>query len=107
MTAQDPAHRRKRPTCALHVPDTVELVLVPHDVPLGPLHPVAVAGSRGAAIHLPRNQAARRLREADESLGAAVIAHGAVGVADHTLRPAQAREEERRLAASRRPRMRV
>lgn len=45
--------------------------------------------------------AARKLREADPSLGAAVIAHGAAGVADHTLRAAQAREEERRLAATR------
>jgi hypothetical protein len=42
--------------------------------------------------------AARRLREADPSLGAAVLAHGAVGVADHTLRAARAREEERRVA---------
>ena len=48
--------------------------------------------------------AARRLRESNSSLGAAVIAHGAVGVADHTLRAAEAREEERRLAESRRPR---
>jgi uncharacterized membrane protein YgaE (UPF0421/DUF939 family) len=45
--------------------------------------------------------AARRLREADPSLGAAVMAHGAVGVAEHTLRAAEAREEERRLGASR------
>jgi hypothetical protein len=44
--------------------------------------------------------AARRLREVDPSLGAAVMAHGAVGVADHTLRAAEAREEERRLAES-------
>jgi hypothetical protein len=49
-------------------------------------------------------RAARQLREADGSLGAAVIAHGAVGVADHTLRAARAREEERRLAETRRPR---
>jgi uncharacterized membrane protein YgaE (UPF0421/DUF939 family) len=48
-------------------------------------------------------EAAQRLREADSSLGAAAIAHGVVGVADHTLRAAQAREEERRLAESRRP----
>jgi hypothetical protein len=27
-----------------------------------------------------------------------VLAHGAVGVADHTLRAARAREEERRVA---------
>jgi uncharacterized membrane protein YgaE (UPF0421/DUF939 family) len=45
--------------------------------------------------------AARALRDADISLGAAVVAHGVVGVADHTLRAAQAREEERRLAESR------
>jgi uncharacterized membrane protein YgaE (UPF0421/DUF939 family) len=49
-------------------------------------------------------RAAQALREADTSLGAAVIAHGVVGVADHTLRAAQAREEERRLAETRRPR---
>jgi hypothetical protein len=47
--------------------------------------------------------AARELREADSSLGAAVMAHGAVGVAEHTLRAARARDEERRLAASRKP----
>ncbi|HEU5244630.1 MAG TPA: sugar porter family MFS transporter [Gaiellaceae bacterium] len=46
--------------------------------------------------------AAGRLREADPSLGAAVMAHGAVGVADHTLRAAQAREAERRLAVTHR-----
>jgi len=45
--------------------------------------------------------AARKLRAADPSLGAAAIAHGAVGVADHTLRAAEAREEERRLAERR------
>jgi len=49
-------------------------------------------------------EAARRLREADSSLGAAVIAHGVVSVADHTLRAARAREEEWRLGATRRPR---
>lgn len=49
-------------------------------------------------------KAARALREADPSLGAAVTAHGIVGVAEHTLRAAQAREEERRLAESRKPR---
>jgi hypothetical protein len=38
------------------------------------------------------------LRETDPSLGAAVIAHGVVGVAEHTLRATRAREEERRLA---------
>jgi uncharacterized membrane protein YgaE (UPF0421/DUF939 family) len=45
--------------------------------------------------------AARELREADTSLGAAVMAHGAVGVAEHTLRAARAREEERRLGERR------
>lgn len=45
--------------------------------------------------------AARGLREADPSLGAAVMAHGAVGVAEHTLRAARAREEERRLGERR------
>lgn len=45
--------------------------------------------------------AARKLREADASLGAAVMAHGAVGVADHTLRAAHAREEERKLTETR------
>jgi Fusaric acid resistance protein-like len=49
-------------------------------------------------------RAARKLREADPSLGAAVLAHGTVGVAEHTLRAAQAREEERRLGESRRTR---
>jgi len=48
--------------------------------------------------------AARNLREADTSIGAGVIAHGVVGVADHTLRAARAREEERRLGAPRLPR---
>ncbi|HEY3551563.1 MAG TPA: FUSC family protein [Gaiellaceae bacterium] len=45
--------------------------------------------------------AAQRLRETDPSLGAAVMAHGAVGVAEHTLRAARAREVERRLARRR------
>jgi uncharacterized membrane protein YgaE (UPF0421/DUF939 family) len=55
--------------------------------------------ARGAAE--TTRTVARALREADRSLGAAVIAHGAVGVAEHTLRAARAREEERRLAAPR------
>jgi hypothetical protein len=63
------------------------------------VEPDAARTAAGAA-----RDAAQKLREADASLGAAVIAHGAVGVADHTLRAAQAREEERRLGASRRPR---
>jgi hypothetical protein len=61
------------------------------------IEPDAARGAAEAA-----RDAARRLREADPSLGAAVMAHGAVGVADHTLRAAEAREEERKLAASRR-----
>jgi fusaric acid resistance family protein len=44
---------------------------------------------------------ARKLRNAGSSIGAGVIAHGVVGVADHTLRAAQAREEERRLGEPR------
>jgi hypothetical protein len=46
-------------------------------------------------------EAARHLREADASLGASVVAQGVVAVAEHTLRAAQAREEERRLATRR------
>jgi uncharacterized membrane protein YgaE (UPF0421/DUF939 family) len=53
----------------------------------------AEARSAAAAAH----EAADTLRDADSSLGAAVIAHGVVGVADHTQRAAQAREEERKL----------
>jgi uncharacterized membrane protein YgaE (UPF0421/DUF939 family) len=49
-------------------------------------------------------EAARRLRDADSSLGAAVIAHGVVGVADHTQRAAEAREEERKLGETQKPR---
>ena len=45
-------------------------------------------------------EAARRLRGADASLGAGVVAHGVVAVADHTLRAAEAREEERRLGGA-------
>ncbi len=48
--------------------------------------------------------AAERLRRADDSLGAGVLAHGAVAVAEHTARAAGAREEERRLAAGQRNR---
>jgi uncharacterized membrane protein YgaE (UPF0421/DUF939 family) len=43
-------------------------------------------------------EAADRLRSADGSLGASVVAHGVVAVADHTARAAGAREEDRRLA---------
>lgn len=57
--------------------------------------------ARAASAHA--REAAQRLRAADTSLGAAVVAHGVAGVAEHTLRAARAREEERRLAASRRP----
>jgi hypothetical protein len=60
------------------------------------------AAARDAAASTRKT--AQLLREADPSLGAAVIAHGAVGVAAHTLRAAQAREEERKLAETRTPR---
>jgi len=57
-----------------------------------------VAREKSAAAR----EAARKLRAvADSSLGAGVIAHGVVGVADHTLRAARAREEEQRLAERR------
>jgi len=49
-------------------------------------------------------EAARALRETHASLGAAVMAHGAVGVAEHTVRAAQAREEERQVSVTRRQR---
>ena len=52
-------------------------------------------------------EAALELRKEDSSLGAAVMAHGAVGVAEHTLRAARAREEERRLGERRHPRRRI
>jgi len=55
------------------------------------------AREAAAAAH----SAARELRAVDSSIGAGVIAHGVVGVAEHTLRAAQAREEERRLGESR------
>jgi len=43
--------------------------------------------------------AAARLRESMSSLGAEVVAHGVTAVAEHALRAAAAREEDRRLAA--------
>lgn len=52
-------------------------------------------------------KAVGKLTAADSSLGSAVIAHGAVGVAEHTLRAAEAREEERRLAERRPLRQRL
>jgi uncharacterized membrane protein YgaE (UPF0421/DUF939 family) len=52
-------------------------------------------------------KAVENLTAADSSLGSAVIAHGAVGVAEHTLRAAEAREEERRLAERRPLRQRL
>jgi hypothetical protein len=44
--------------------------------------------------------AAARVSASDHSLGAGVIAHGVAAVADHALRAAAAREEDRKLAAS-------
>jgi len=41
--------------------------------------------------------AAAALLEEDASLGASVLAHGIIAVAEHALRAAEAREEERRL----------
>ena len=41
--------------------------------------------------------AARRLLEEDASLGSGVVAHGVASVADHALRAADARDEDRRL----------
>ena len=64
----------------------------------------AIEPQQARAAAEAARDAARGLREADPSLGAAVLAHGTVGVAEHTLRAARAREEERRLAAPRRPR---
>jgi uncharacterized membrane protein YgaE (UPF0421/DUF939 family) len=60
------------------------------------IEPAAARAAAEAA-----RKAARELRETDRSLGAAVLAHGTEGVADHTRRAAEAREEERRLAESR------
>jgi hypothetical protein len=65
----------------------------------GAVRAIEPGGAREAATDA--RTAARRLREANTSLGAGVIAHGVVGVADHTLRAAQAREEERRLGEPR------
>jgi hypothetical protein len=55
---------------------------------------------RGAAAR----DAARRLREQDGSLGAGVLAHGVAAVADHALRAADAREEDRRITKEQRER---
>jgi hypothetical protein len=52
-------------------------------------------------------EAARRLRSTDTSLGAGVVAHGVVGVAQHALRAAAARDEDRRLATEARNRSRL
>jgi hypothetical protein len=50
--------------------------------------------------------AAARAREIDSSLGAGVVAHGVIGVAEHALRAAAAREEDSRIAAEARNRKR-
>jgi len=42
--------------------------------------------------------AGQRLRDRDESLGAGVLAHGVVAVAEHARRAADARDEDRRIA---------
>jgi hypothetical protein len=48
--------------------------------------------------------AAERAADGESSLGAGVIAHGVTSVADHVLRAAAAREEERRLVEAQRRR---
>jgi hypothetical protein len=53
--------------------------------------------------------AAARVRERDASLGASVVTHGVIAIAEHALRAAAAREEDTRLAAEARrhkPRLR-
>jgi len=61
----------------------------------------AVDPNEARAASARAREAARQLRAADSSLGASVVAHGVAGVAEHTLRAARAREEERRLAQPR------
>jgi hypothetical protein len=48
--------------------------------------------------------AARQLLDEDASLGSSVVAHGIASVADHALRAADARDEDRRLRDQRRSR---
>jgi len=48
--------------------------------------------------------AARQLLDEDASLGSSVVAHGIAAVADHALRAADARDEDRRLRDQRRSR---
>jgi hypothetical protein len=48
--------------------------------------------------------AARALLDEDASLGSSVVAHGVAAVAEHALRAADARDEERRLREQKRPR---
>jgi hypothetical protein len=50
--------------------------------------------------------AARQVSGSESSLGAGVVAHGTAAVADHALRAAAAREEDRRLATPTRNRSR-
>lgn len=61
----------------------------------------AIDPEEARAASARAGEASQRLRAADSSLGASVIAHGVGGVADHTFRAARAREEERRLAERR------
>lgn len=58
----------------------------------------AIEPDEARAASARAREAAGRLRAADSSLGASVVAHGVGGVADHTFRAARAREEERKLA---------
>ena len=64
----------------------------------------AIEPHEARAASARAKEAAERLRASDSSLGASVVAHGVAGVAEHTSRAARAREEERRLAESRRAR---
>jgi uncharacterized membrane protein YgaE (UPF0421/DUF939 family) len=57
--------------------------------------------ARAAADRARR--AANRLLNADSSLGSGVVAHAVASIADHTLRAAEGREEERKLADAERP----
>jgi hypothetical protein len=75
-----------------------------------PPPPAAAGAVRGAAAAVravdpddareraaAATDAARRLLEEDDSLGASVLAHGVSAIADHALRAADVREEDRHL----------
>jgi len=66
----------------------------------------AVEPDEARAAAEAARSAAARIRDEDGSLGASVVAHGVADVAEHALRAAAAREEDRRIAAARRTRKR-